>query len=66
MILWLTWLSKRLSASFKTIADFRKDNGNAICSGCREFVAWRRHLDLFCPESKHTSKHMIPKASQIA
>ncbi len=43
----LMWLCERLSPDFKTIADFRKDNGKAIRGVCREFVMLCRHLDLF-------------------
>src|ERR1700747_2968730 len=43
----LIWLTGRLSPDFKTIADFRKDNGPAIRRVCREFVLLLRHLDLF-------------------
>jgi hypothetical protein len=32
---------------FKTIADFRKDNGKAIRSVCREFIVLCRKLKLF-------------------
>src|SRR5260370_19906032 len=32
---------------FKTIADFRKDNGPAIRATCRQFVMLCRRLDLF-------------------
>jgi transposase len=32
---------------FKTIADFRKDNGPAIRATCRQFVMLCRQLDLF-------------------
>src|SRR5438045_8581254 len=32
---------------FKTIADFRKDNGEAIRRVCREFVMLCRRLELF-------------------
>ncbi len=41
------WLLERLSPDFKTIADFRKDNGVAIRGVCREFVVLCRQLDLF-------------------
>jgi transposase len=41
------WLIERLSPDFKTIADFRKDNGKAIRQVCREFVVLCRRLDLF-------------------
>jgi len=32
------WLTGRLMPDFKTIADFRKDNGKAIKNVCREFL----------------------------
>ena len=32
------WLTGRLAPDFKTIADFRKDNGPAIRKVCREFI----------------------------
>ncbi len=41
------WLTGRLSPDFKTIANFRKDNGTAIRSVCRQFVMLCRRLDLF-------------------
>jgi transposase len=34
----LIWLTGRLSPDFKTIADFRKDNGKAIRRVCRDFA----------------------------
>lgn len=43
----LIWLCGRLTPDFKTIADFRKDNGPAIRRSCREFVILCRQLDLF-------------------
>ncbi len=42
----LMWLSGRLAPDFKTIADFRKDNGEAIRLVCREFVMLCRKLNL--------------------
>src|SRR5215472_3205949 len=33
----LIWLTGQLAPDFKTIADFRKDNGQAIREVCREF-----------------------------
>jgi hypothetical protein len=42
----LIWLTEQLAPDFKTIADFRKDNGKAIREVCREFVALCRKLDL--------------------
>jgi transposase len=41
------WLTGRLAPDFKTIADFRKDNGKAIKRVCREFVVLCRKLKLF-------------------
>lgn len=41
------WLTGRLSPDFKTIADFRKDNGRAIRKVCQEFVLLCRKLNLF-------------------
>src|SRR5260370_42498957 len=35
----------------KTVADFRKDNGEAIGKVCREFVVVGRRLDLFSEAS---------------
>src|SRR6516162_8417933 len=43
----LIWLTTRLAPDFKTIADFRKDNGQAIRRVCREFVVLCRNLNLF-------------------
>ena len=42
----LMWLTRRLAPDFKTIADFRKDNGQAIRLVCREFVMLCRKLNL--------------------
>jgi transposase len=42
----LMWLTGRLAPDFKTIADFRKDNGEAIRLVCREFVLLCRKLNL--------------------
>ena len=42
----LMWLTGRLSPDFKTIADFRKDSGQAIRLVCREFVMLCRKLNL--------------------
>lgn len=43
----MIWLTRQLAPDFKTIADFRKDNGEAIRKVCREFVALCRKLELF-------------------
>lgn len=42
----LIWLTGRLQPDFKTIADFRKDNGPAIRKVCLEFVALCRGISL--------------------
>ena len=47
----LVWLTGRLMPDFKTIADFRKDNGEAICQVCREFVVLCRRLEMFSEAS---------------
>lgn len=43
----LMWLTGRLAPDFKTIADFRKNNGAAIRLVCREFIMLCKKLDLF-------------------
>ena len=43
----LMWLLGRLAPDFKTIADFRRQNGEAIRLVCREFVMLCRKLNLF-------------------
>jgi len=43
----LMWLLGRLAPDFKTIADFRKNNTQAITRVCREFVLICRKLNLF-------------------
>jgi transposase len=42
----LIWLMGRLAPDFKTIADFRRDNGAAIRKVCRQFIALCRDIDL--------------------
>jgi transposase len=43
----MMWLTGRLAPDFKTIADFRKDNGPAIRASCRRFVELCRRLEPF-------------------
>ena len=43
----LMWLTGRLMPDFKTIANFRKDNGRAIRQVCRQFIVLCRQLNLF-------------------
>ena len=40
------WLTGRLIPDFKTIANFRKDNGKAIRGVCRQFVVALPHVAL--------------------
>jgi transposase len=43
----LIWLTGRLAPDFKTIADFRKDNGGAITAVCSQFIALCRNMKVF-------------------
>jgi transposase len=43
----VVWLTGRLMPDFKTIADFRKDNGSAIRKVCVRFVELCREMKLF-------------------
>jgi len=43
----LVWLTGRLMPDFKTIANFRKDNGKAIRAVCKQFVVLCQQLGLF-------------------
>ena len=46
----LMWLLRGLRPDFKTIADFRKDNGPALRKVCREFTLLCKRMDLFGAE----------------
>lgn len=43
----LMWLLRKLSPDFKTIADFRKDNRQALQQVCRQFTLLCKKLELF-------------------
>ena len=45
------WLTGRLAPDFKTIADFRRDNGPAIRNVCRRFVELCRGLKLLSSDT---------------
>ena len=45
------WLTGQVTPDFKTIADFRKNNGKAIREVCREFVVLCRKLGLLSEAS---------------
>jgi len=47
----MIWRTGQLAPDFKTIADFRKDNGKAIREVCREFVALCHKLGLLSAAS---------------
>ena len=47
----LMWLVGRLAPDFKTIADFRKDNGRGIRKVCAQFVSLCRQLNLLAEAS---------------
>jgi transposase len=42
----LMWLTGKLAPDFKTIADFRRDNGEAVRAVCRQFVLLCRKIGL--------------------
>jgi len=43
----LMWLLGRLAPDFKTIADFRRDNGKGIKNTCRAFIGLCRQMNMF-------------------
>ena len=43
----LLWLLNRLAPDFKTIADFRKNNGTGIKACCRRFVMLCKQMNMF-------------------
>jgi hypothetical protein len=60
----LVWLTGRLMPDFKTIADFRKDNGEAIRKVCREFVVLCRRLELFSEASNTRDRNFTQAKMQ--
>jgi len=46
----LMWLLRKLQPDFKTIADFRRDNKEAIRQVCRQFTLVCKRMDLFSAE----------------
>ena len=46
----LMWLLRRLRPDFKTIADFRRDNKDALRRVCRQFTLLCKRMDLFGAE----------------
>lgn len=43
----LMWLLERLTPDFKTIADFRKNNGKGIKNACRAFIDLCKQMQMF-------------------
>jgi transposase len=43
----LMWLTGRLAPDHKTIADFRRHNGESICAACAQFIVICRQIGLF-------------------
>ena len=43
----MMWLTGRLTPDYKTIAEFRKNNGEAIRKVCRQFVLFCKEMKLF-------------------
>jgi transposase len=43
----LMWLTGRLTPDFKTIADFRRDNGKAVRKVCAQFIVLCHNMKLF-------------------
>ncbi len=61
----LIWLTGRLKPDFKTIADFRKDNGLAIRKVCQQFVTLCRDIklldsDVIAIPSRHLLRNCLP------
>jgi hypothetical protein len=67
----LMWLTGRLAPDFKTIADFRRDNGTGIRNVCRRFVVLCRDLKLFSQvvlglfEALHTGHSESPATADV-
>jgi Transposase domain (DUF772) len=61
----MIWLTGQLAPDFKTIADFRKDNGKAIREVCRKFGALCRKLDLLSTPTAaaHVKESTLPIGS---
>jgi Transposase domain (DUF772) len=50
------WLTGKLAPDFKTIADFRRDNGQAIRAVCPQFVLLCREIGLQCERTRRRRK----------
>ena len=56
----LMWLLRQLAPDFKTIADFRRDNGAAIVGTCRTFVLFCRDQGLFTARLGGAGRLQVP------
>jgi transposase len=50
------WLTGRLAPDFKTIANFRKDNGKATRNVCRQFVVVCQQLAVWQNSTRLTDR----------
>ena len=62
----LMWLTGRLAPDFKTIADFRHDNGAGIRNVCRRFVVLCRELKLFSQAAVAVDSSKLKAVSRAA
>ena len=58
------WLLRRLAPDFKTIADFRRDNGAAIVGTCRAFVLFCRDQGLFTARLGGARRFEVPSCGK--
>jgi transposase len=56
----LMWLLRRLAPDFKTVADFRRDNGPGIVGTCRAFVLFCRRQGLFQCSAGGAGRFEVP------
>jgi transposase len=61
----LIWLTGRLSPDFKTIADFRKDNGAAIKKVCGQFVVLCKHMGMFTGACATSACSEFPESRSV-
>lgn len=62
----LMWLTGRLAPDFKTIADFRRDNGKGIRNVCRRFVMLCRELKLSAGDPRGRSSGTAARSLRSA
>jgi transposase len=62
----MMWLTGRLAPDYKTIADFRKDNGRAIRQACARFVALCCTMGLLTQASVAIDRRMAQIEESVA